>query len=210
MHIVSTADNNPLSLSDLEPSWVRSLRAANRSERTIDSYVLALSQLADYLGDPPVTSVTADDVRDFLAKVLEDRASATARQRHASLRQFFVWAWEESEIAINPMAKVRPPKVVEKPVEVLSPDQLRALFKAASGTGFTDRRDTAILSLLLDCGLRLGEISTITLSDIDWDAETVTVTGKGDKIRTVAFGRETARDPIGTIVPAAVIHSRPF
>ncbi len=76
-HTPSTADNS-CTLSDLQASWVRSLRATNRSQRTIDSYLLALGQLIESVGDKAVSKVTSDDLRAFLSSVLEDTLACQA------------------------------------------------------------------------------------------------------------------------------------
>lgn len=192
LHTVPSPHNS-LGLMDLTDSWVRSLRAENRSERTIESYLLALRQLADHIGNIPVSEVTPDDIRSFISLVLKHRASATARQRYASLKQFFKWAYEEEEISTDPMAKIRPPRVVEQPVEVLADDDIRALLKAAKGNGFNEVRDSAIIMVLIDTGVRLGELVGMKLTDIIWDDETITVTGKGGRTRKVQFGRATSK-----------------
>lgn len=191
-HTASTGDNG-LSLTQLEASWIRSLRASNRSERTIDSYLLALRQLVEVTGDVPASEVSTDDVRRFLVRVIETRAPATARQRHASLKQFFKWAFEEGEIDQDPMARVKAPKIVEQPVEVLTPDEVRRLLDAASGTGFNESRDSAIILVLYDTGIRMGELTGIRLDDINWATETIRVTGKGGRTREVGFGRAAAK-----------------
>lgn len=191
-HTARTGDNG-LRLSELEASWVRSLRAANRSERTIDSYLLALHQLMEAIGDLPVTEVKPDHVREFLVQMMQTRASATARQRHASLRQFFKWAYEEEEIGQDPMDRVRPPKVVEQPVEILTIGEVRSLLDAARGNGFSETRDTAIILVFYDTGLRMGELVGMHIDDIDWEAESIRVTGKGGRARELAFGRKVSK-----------------
>jgi site-specific recombinase XerD len=75
----------------------------------------------------------------------------------------------------------------------LTADKLRKLLDAMSGTGFDERRDTAITMLLVDTGIRLAEISGLAVEDIDWDHETLVVLGKGRRPRTVAFGRKVAK-----------------
>lgn len=184
-------------ISDLIPSWRRALRASNRSVRTIDSYMLAANQLTEYLdshGLPlDVTEIEPDHIRSYLSHVLDTRASATARQRYASLKQLFKWLWEEGEIPSDPMIRIKPPKVIEQPVPVLSDDELRALIKACEGKRFEDRRDDAIVRLFIDTGIRLGELSGLTLEIVDLDLEVAVVLGKGQRLRSVPFGKSTTR-----------------
>jgi integrase len=67
------------------------------------------------------------------------------------------------------------------------------LLKAAEGTTFEARRDTAILRLFMDCGLRLGEVAGLKVTDIDWDLEVANVLGKGSRPRAVAFSSKTSQ-----------------
>jgi integrase len=77
------------------------------------------------------------------------------------------------------MAGMRPPQIPETPVPVLTEEQLRRLLKACDGRDFAARRDTAIIRLLIDTGLRRGECAGIMLDDLDLDDQVVTVLGKG-------------------------------
>lgn len=85
------------------------------------------------------------------------------------------------------------PEVPEKPVPVLTDDQLAALIKACQGKRFYDRRDEAVVRFLLDCGVRNSELVGITTAGLDLDNQMVMVTGKGGKSRPVYFGPRTAR-----------------
>jgi integrase len=80
------------------------------------------------------------------------------------------------------MAAMRPPQIPEMPVPVLGEEQLRRLLKACDG------RDTAIIRLLIDTGLRRGECAGIMLEDLDLDDQVVTVLGKGRRPRVLAYG----------------------
>ena len=99
LHNASRVDNiGPvpgLPLPELVPSWLRSLRARNLSERTIEAYSLAAEQLGAHLKthDRPLEAdrISADAIREFLTHVLDTRASATANQRYRSLAQLFAW-----------------------------------------------------------------------------------------------------------------------
>ncbi len=111
--------------------------------------------------------------------------------RFRSLRQLFKWALEEGEIASDPMERMRPPKVTEEPPAVLSDVELQKLLKACEGTDAVGRRDTAIVRTFIDTGARLSEVTGIKLGDVDLDAQTITVIGKGDRVRVLPIGAKT-------------------
>ena len=189
--------SDSLPTSDLLDSFELSLRAKDRSPRTIESYRLAVDQLDSYLvenGMPTeVNEIRKPHIESYIASVLETRASATARQRYASLKQFFGWLADESEIDENPMIRIGPPKVVEQPVAVLTIEEIQALLKACkNGEPFEAARDEAIIRLFLDSGMRLGEMTGIKRSDLDLKLKVVVVLGKGSRFRTVPFEDKTA------------------
>ena len=180
-----------LPINDLLESFELHLRAKNRSAKTIHSYKLAVNQLVDHIGDKPAGEISKADIEGFLAHFLDTRASATARQRYASLAQFFKWASAEDEIPTDPMEKIDPPKVVEQPVPVLTADDIRSLLKVC-GSDFEGRRDEAIIRLFADTGMRLGEMAGLRTEDIDLSIGVAIVLGKGSRFRTVPYGDKTA------------------
>ena len=91
------------------------------------------------------------------------------------------------------MKTLSPPQPKPKPVPVLSDDELAALIKACAGKDFRDRRDEAMIRLLLDCGLRVSELCALTVDGVDLDQGMALVRGKGNKVRPVYFGARTAR-----------------
>jgi integrase len=91
------------------------------------------------------------------------------------------------------MARTEPPTVVEKPVPVLSFDEIRALLKACeTNNPFESARDEAIIRMFLDTGIRLGEMTGLKMSDLDLKLHVAIVMGKGSRFRTVPFDVRTA------------------
>lgn len=183
-------------LATLIPSFERSLRAANKAPTTIECYGLAARQFDAFLRDhgmpTELAKITREHVETYIASVLERWKPATANQRYRSLQALFKWASEEGEITASPMQHMKPPTIPEEPVPVLSDDDLKALLKACSGTTFEDKRDTAIIRLFVDSGMRASELANLTLDDVDRDAGTAFVVGKGSRPRACAFGNKTA------------------
>lgn len=182
----------------LIPSFLRSLRAANRSERTIETYSEAVEQFARFLTakgmptDP--AKITREHVESFIESLLEKWKPATAANRYRSLQQYFRWLTDEGEIKASPMEKMKAPKVPDQTPQVLSEADLAKLLKVCEGRGYEERRDTAIIRLLVDTGLRRAEMAGLTMQDVELEAQTLRVLGKGGRIRVVPFGRKAARD----------------
>ncbi len=185
-----------MTLADLVPSWERSLRARRRSPRTISDYGKAVAHLVAWLeatGLPTTPAqVGKSELDRYMGEQLADHAPYTALSAYTRLQQFFRWLFEEEEIPVSPFARMSRPTIPDKPVPVLDDSVLKALLGACKGTGFTERRDEAIVRLLIDTGMRRSELAGVQVADVDWKHEVVHVTGKGSKSRACPFGAKTA------------------
>ena len=194
---MSTRTDVQVDIPALLPSWQRSLRAARRSPRTVQSYTEAADQLSDFLvraGMPTaVESIAREHVESFIEDLDSRFRPATVGVRFKSLQQMFKWMLEEGEITSNPMARMRSPSIPEDPPAVLSDAELRALLKACEGSDFVDRRDTAIVRTFIDTGARLSEMAGLRMDDVDLDDQTLTVTGKGSRVRVLPIGAKTVK-----------------
>jgi site-specific recombinase XerD len=184
-------------LTDLLPSFRRHLRAENRAPKTEVLYTAALARLDRFLSDHDMPRAAADvdraAVEAYIGWRLEHVAAATANQEYRSLQAFFRWAESEGEIDLSPMVRMRPPRIPDQPVPIIGDDDLRRLLRACEGRAYADVRDAAIIWLFLDTGCRLSELAGLTLDDIDFDADVVSVVGKGRRPRAVPFGRQAGR-----------------
>jgi site-specific recombinase XerD len=173
-------------------SFERSLRARNRSSKTIRSYIDAAQRFAAFgarHGFPDeLTEIRRSHVEEFITDQLQRWSSSTAASRYRYLQQFFKYALDEGEIDSSPMANMSPPRVSEQLPAVLSETQLSALLAACKGPAIEDRRDLAMVRVLLDTGMRLGELTGLTLDDADLDSGTLVITGKGGRKNLVTVG----------------------
>jgi len=183
-------------LASLTESFRRSLRAENKSERTVVGYTEALRLLDHYLarqGMPRVAAhIRREHVESFISDLLERYKPATASNRYRALQSFFKWAVEEGELTDSPMARMKPPSVPENPPAMLTDEQLRKLLATCHGKSFEDRRDHAVLRLLIDTGMRRAECAGLTLAEVDLDNMVCSVVGKGRRTRHVSFGKKAA------------------
>lgn len=181
-------------------SFERSLRAEGASRRTLDTYRDAATLFHNFLvaRSYPLdaTALERRHVEDFLIHLREEREAkpATVRNRFSALRRFFNFLLEEDEIEHSPMARMRGPKVDEPAPEVLTDEELTRLLRACEGRGFEERRDMALIRLMIDTGLRRFEAVGIQLDDLDLAGQQVRITGKGGREGVVFFGAKVARD----------------
>jgi site-specific recombinase XerD len=180
--------------TDLARSFERHLRAENKSPGTVSNYLEAVKQLTAFLAaeDQSVTQARREDLEAFLAALLERWTAGTVVTRYRALRVFYGWLTEEGEIRRNPMTRMKPPTAIERPVPVVSDEELRRLLAVCAGSNFAARRDMAILMLMIDSGARRAEIIGLRVGDLDFDYEVARVLGKGRRERALPFGRKTA------------------
>ena len=184
-----------VTLTPLVRSWIRSMKARNLADKTIKTYRFAVDGLCAWLAADQVASwdeVTKQHIEDHFAELAATRKPGGVSVVYRSLQQFFGWAEAEGEITPNPMAKMRAPTVPEASTPVLREEQIKTLLKVCEGSDFRSRRDTAIIRMFLDTGIRLEECAGISLEGLDVDLCEVLVMGKGRRARTVAFGKRTA------------------
>jgi site-specific recombinase XerD len=159
-------------------------------------YISALQRFEEYLvGQALETRLDLIDkqhVERFIAYLLDTRSDATAHNRFRALKTFFMYCITEGELEHSPMERMTPPKLLDKPVPVLDDDVVKTLLKSMTGTSFDDRRDTAMVRVWLDTGVRREEMASMTLDNLNLAARRVSVLGKGRIWRQVAFGTRTA------------------
>lgn len=183
-------------------SWVIHLAAERKSPQTRKTYGDGVRRFIAWCaeGSIPATidQLTRPNVNAFVAALLDAGAEpSTARSRQLALRRFTAWLTAEGELAADPLVGLKPPKLDVKVVKELTEDELKALLRACGGNAkkdLRDRRDAAIIRLMLETGLRAGEVVGMTVSDVNLKAGTAVVRrGKGGKGRTVPYGPQTAR-----------------
>lgn len=181
-------------LATLAESWALHLRAERKSPQTLKSYgdgVRLFLAWCERTGTPP--ALERRPVAAWVAELLDAGAeAATARTRLLAVKRFSAWLAEEGETERDELFGMKPPKLDTKVTESLTDDQVAALVKACSGREFRDRRDEAIVRLMVETGLRSDELLSMTVGDTDpGRGGAVVRRGKGGKGRTVPFGART-------------------
>jgi site-specific recombinase XerD len=179
---------------DLLAAWADFLRLdvaqGDASPRTVATYQ---AQVRDFLawceaqGLHPALA-TEDDLKAYRAHLVERYARATVAIRLAAVRRFYQAAVWRGYRPDNPAAGIRPPRertARDERVRFLPLEGLKRLLDAPRGDGLRATRDRAMLALMGVHGLRVGEIVALDVADLDPDAGTVSVPGKGGKRRTV-------------------------
>ena len=140
-----------------------------------------------------IKKITPQDIMSFLSfMALNLKAKAATRARKIStLRIFFKYATvKEKLLDVNPAQNLETPKLEKRMPKYLSLEQIQKLLKVADSTDNRNyKRDFAITTLFLNCGMRLSELVGINIRDIDFDENKMTVIGKGNKERVIYLNK---------------------
>jgi site-specific recombinase XerD len=188
---------NTARLDDLHKSFARHLRAEGAAPRTVTIYGQAITFFSRWLEaqgrEATVAELNRAAIREWLAQLADVNEPSTVKTRYRGLFRFCGWLVDEEELRAHPMKTLSPPQPTSKPVPVITDAELEALMKACAGKDFRDRRDEAMIRLLLDCGIRVSELCGLTVDGLDLDQGAALVRGKGNKVRPVYFSARTTR-----------------
>jgi len=168
-------DLSTVATSDLVAQFLDAKIAARRSPKTIATYRDRLTRFATWLGARPITRAT---LRAYLAdlQTQPSLSPASAWSYFHDVGVFCSWLVEEEIIDKNPARRLAPTKPKRLPASYSADHLIRLL-------AVCDERDRAVLIVLLDTGLRAGELVSLNRRSIDWESGRFTVIGKGDKER---------------------------
>lgn len=149
------------------------------SERTIQTYSNEIKRILATIGKN-ITEITTDDIRYYLA-VRQKRDNVTKTTANNELRylgSLFTFLHTEEYITRNPTAKIEKIKETKKKKHTFSEMEIEQIRNAC-----TNEMDKAIVEVLLSTGMRVSELTSVQISDIENDS--IYVKGKGDKYRRV-------------------------
>jgi integrase/recombinase XerC len=179
--------------------WVATLVSERRmAARTVEAYGRDVRQFLAWLGAQGGPVGAADlkrlqprDIRAFLAaRRAEDVGSRSLMRQMAGLRSFFRHLERQGLAAVGPLAAIRAPRLPKSLPKPIEPGAARDFAAAATRAGETREpwilaRDAAVFGLLYGAGLRIGEALSLTRDAVHAATDTITVTGKGGKTRSV-------------------------
>nr|WP_281390699.1 tyrosine-type recombinase/integrase [Sphaerisporangium rubeum] len=193
---------------ELVGSWEMALRAAGRSEGTVRSYLDSVRALAGFLAERGVSAdvegVGVEDVRGFLEVCAVETSAGNAHKHFRNLRVFFNWLIAEGErVAGSPVEGVEAPEVGVRGVEVLGEGELAALVEVCSGGSWVDRRDMAIIRILMDNGMRVSGLAGLRYRPDDESQNDVRLEEGVLRIDR-GVGREAHLAPVGAQAVGAI------
>lgn len=162
-------------LSDARQQFIGHLKGRGRSSATILAYAKDVEQLVSYLQEQGVTNpkdATTEQLKAFMEKLAKEGYTPKSVSRKTnSTKTFFKYLKSTNEIETDPATNLEHPSFENKPPRILSKMEYRALRDAARG----DIRMSAIIELLLQTGVRIGELSKIRIEDVNLEGDNPTL-----------------------------------
>jgi integrase/recombinase XerC len=160
------------------------------SPNTVKAYRADLAEFLDHLRQyPPAGRVTHREMRSYIASLHRRGLSpASVERKLSALKHYYRFLAREEGHEENPAAMIPGPAKATRLPGFLSVDEIYRLCETASGSDFPSRRDRAIIELLYSTGMRVSELCSLGVGDMDSGGETIQVLGKGGKERLVVVG----------------------
>ena len=195
----------------LAKGYILNCRSEGKSPKTIAIYQIVLKNFIWYCKQnsfPEAHQLTAVHIRHFLwylstetnrwgsgnPAAKKPASQTTVSDYYRALHSFFSWLSREQLIPSNPLINLKKPKPEKKVIQALLVNEIDRLFKECSGNNALAVRNKAILSIFLDCGLRVSELASVNVDDVNVDNGSLLVRhGKGGKQRVVRIGTKAQK-----------------
>jgi len=191
-------DKSKTDLSVLMQHFEVNNRTEGKSPRTVDWYNEVLGLFVRWLGEGGSSTAIGDidenKVRRFILHIQEKpgmkghTSTHTVANRVRALKAFFAWLGKKGYTGGDLLRELKMPKTVDQVIEPLNEEDIKKMFSGINANTVLGARNSALVSLMLDTGLRLSEAAYLEDSDVHLEDRYVKVLGKGGRERIVAFG----------------------
>ena len=160
-------------------------------DNTVNSYLNDLNNYNQYIKENNINykTINKDEIRNYLKYLDELQRSKSSISRSLSaLRNFYTYLMYNKVVEINPFRNIKNPKKDKKLPNFLQNDELKTIFDSIDMSTSLGLRNRLIIELLYATGIRVSELTSLKLSNIDVSNQEIRILGKGSKERIVFFG----------------------
>ena len=184
-----------MTLQDAYDDYLLEQRVRGNTAKTLEYYRNALGRFLAYAGAATqCDQLTLKVLRGYAVSLQEASLSTTTVQSYIrALRAFLHWGYEEEYLPADLPQKFRLPKAKRPTIDILTDEEVERLLGCFNLKNEIQLRNYCICSLMLDSGLRLNEVVTLTLDHLHLAEGYAIVEGKGNKERSVPFGIHTRK-----------------
>ena len=173
--------------TDILDRFIASKEIEGCSTRTLNYYRDNINKMLDTV-NLPINEITTEILRNYLSdyKSNSNAGMVTIDNIRRTLSSFFAWLENEDYIVKSPVRRIHKVKTTRRVKETLTDENLEKLRDTCSNV-----RDLAILELLISTGMRVGEITRLNISDMNFQERSCIVLGKGNSEREVYFSAKS-------------------
>jgi integrase/recombinase XerC len=168
----------------------------NASQYTVRNYTHDLLDFFSYLKSKKISSlneVNRQVLRDYLSHLMKEGfAKVSISRKLSAIRSFYHYLLREEFVATSPVADTSSPKLDKRLPKFLTAEETLRLLEAPDLSTALGKRDRALMELLYASGLRVSELVSLDLEQINLDTNEIRVWGKGAKERVVLMGKPAA------------------
>jgi integrase/recombinase XerC len=177
--------------------FLSSLQARGMSTNTLKAYKADISDFITFLADTK-QELSLDSLRDWMWRQSEAGATkSTLARKTSSVKAFTAYLFQRGETDSDPGLRLRAPKLDRTLPKVASERSLSEVFErlqaAATKDNSSAQRDLCAFELLYATGMRVSELASLDISDVDFSRRLLKVTGKGNKQRMLPYGEQAAK-----------------
>ena len=195
--------NLPSQYAGLLEDYIEYLRAnkglGERTQRAYENDIQQCLAWCNRHGFNNISDLTTDDLRSWMAYASKNHARSSLARKVVAVRGFFAWCQHVGYIKSDPAEILMTPKIENMLPTVLDESQAEELMNnvdsesnnsssCSKQSRAIELRNAAILELLYATGMRVGELTSLNVYDVNFESHTIKVTGKGNKQRVVPFG----------------------
>ena len=169
----------------------------NFSDNTLEAYVSDIRKLRDFASEElsgiAPDNISYENLQEFIFQLSKNQYSERTQSRWiSSFKGFFKYLLEEEIREDNPAALLEVPKLGLYLPDTLSFDDIQKIIDATEDNDL-GKRNKCMLEVLYGCGLRVSELITLKISDINFNEGFLKVEGKGKKVRWVPLAEYTSQ-----------------
>ena len=174
-------------------SYISDIRGL--SENTVKSYRVDLEEWAVFLDKigVPLASFSADDAKGYVREMMAEFSERSILRKLTALRTFFGYLEKRGIVSSDPFASISMRKKETRLPSVLTEEEVKELLSLPRAS-FREERDHMLFLLIYNSGMRIGEVLSVDIDEIDFSRRRILITGKGDKERFVFFSKGTAEE----------------
>ena len=160
------------------------------SDNTLQSYNRDIKLYCNYLDENnmDITKIDDEDIKEYLDNLKTNgKAVSTISRNLASLRSFYHYLHKTKVVVDDPTSGLESPKIERKPPQILTSEQVELLLEQPKCVDLKGYRDKAMLELVYATGIRVTELVSLNIDDVDLENKTIRCIGK-NKERTIPIG----------------------